>query len=189
MPDDAPLSDAERELAGRRRDLEREFDAKVRELKSQTKRLADRLEEDRREWEEVKRRQAKELADKAEQLNRRVDNRAKADEAKVATKEDVDELRLRVRELDEKNLSAKTANTRLEERLAKTGRQRASAQALATATSAIALVASLMLLVVSAQEGDRFVQVAAALLAGATVLLMVLHWRRRGAHQADRTRT
>lgn len=63
-----------RELASRRRDLEREFDDKARELKAQHKRQADKLAQDRVEWEAHRREQQRELADRAEKVRRSEDN-------------------------------------------------------------------------------------------------------------------
>lgn len=82
--------EAERELAARRRELEREFDDKARELKSQHKRQADKLAQDRVEWEAHRREQQRELADRAEKVRRLEDNH----------KRDVDALKAARAELE-----------------------------------------------------------------------------------------
>ena len=129
MADPAP-SDAERELAQRRRDLEHEFGAKQRDLKAQHKRQMDRLLQDRQEWEEYKREQAKELADKAERLRRRDANAVQKEETKAAMQEDVAELKARIQELEEEKLKAKVARDGFDERLARARAGWASAKAL-----------------------------------------------------------
>ncbi len=68
---------AEGELAARRRDLEREFDDKQRDLKAQHKRQADKLQADRLDWEASRKAQLKDLADRTERVKRQEDNHAK----------------------------------------------------------------------------------------------------------------
>lgn len=105
-------SAAERELASRRKDLEREFDDKLRDLKAQHKRQADKLAQDRADWEDHKRRQAKELADKAEKVHRAEGNAAKVEAMKAAERKELEALRLRVKELEQDKLDARTAATK-----------------------------------------------------------------------------
>ena len=74
MDEPAPTTDAERELAARRRELEREFDDKQRDLKAQHKRQADKLQQDRVEWEAHRREHQKQLSDREEKVRRLEDN-------------------------------------------------------------------------------------------------------------------
>ena len=173
------MDDAERELAGRRRDLEREFDAKMRDLKSQTKRLAESLEQDRREWEERRRVQQKELADREEKVRRREDNREKAAEAKADDRAAVEALRLRVRELEERNLDARTAIARLEERGARLYKTQAAAQNLLTVAVALGAMYGVVWMTIALRDGHRASQVLAGVFLAATAMVAALRWRIR----------
>ncbi|MEK6975366.1 MAG: hypothetical protein AABY18_03380 [Candidatus Thermoplasmatota archaeon] len=90
MDEPAPSDDAGRELAARRRDLEHEFQDKFRDLKAQHKRQQESLQQDRVDWEEHRRGQQRELADRAEKVRRSEDNH----------KRDLDALRAARAELD-----------------------------------------------------------------------------------------
>ena len=158
----------EREFLARRRDLEREFDGKLRDLKAQHKRLVDRLEQDRAEWETRRKQQQKDLADREERLRRREDNKERAVEAKADERKERDALRLRIRELEERGLDAKTAIGRLEERLAKALRAQSGAQNLLTAFAGVSLVCGLVWLIIALQGSDR----TSLLLAGLFLLLV-----------------
>src|ERR1041385_2549217 len=87
-------SDAERELAMRRKELEREFQDKMRELKAQEKRRMDRLAEDRLAWEEYKRTQQKEIADRAETVRRRQEVTQHESEELKALRSELEALRM-----------------------------------------------------------------------------------------------
>lgn len=117
---DGPIpSEGDPELAARRRDLESEFDAKQRDLKAQHKRQMDRLQQDRLDWEDYKRRQTKELADKAERLNRVEDNARRADALTAAERKEMERLRDRVQELEQAKLDAKAAVAKSQQRVEK----------------------------------------------------------------------
>lgn len=182
MADDPGLTaDADRELAARRRDLEQEFDAKLRDLKAQHKRLVDSLEQDRKEWEARRREQQKELADREERLRRREDNKERAAEAKGDDRKELAALRLRVRELEERSLDAKTSLAKLEERVAKTAKASAGTQGLFSALSGVAILGGIAWIVTALQAGDRAaVAVAALFVAVATVLWLIQRRLRLG---------
>ncbi|HEX2066862.1 MAG TPA: hypothetical protein VHI93_08630, partial [Candidatus Thermoplasmatota archaeon] len=77
MPDEADADlpeSARRELAARRRELEREFGLKRAELKAQHQRRLDLLRQEQVDWQEHRRRQAKELADRTEKVRRNAAN-------------------------------------------------------------------------------------------------------------------
>ncbi len=117
-PDPEDLAAKERELAERRVALEAEFKAKFRDLKAQEKRRLDHLERDRVEWEDHKRKQAQELADRAERLRRQETNTVQREEAKGASRDELDRLRSEVEEQRAAKLEAKAAVAKLEVRLA-----------------------------------------------------------------------
>jgi hypothetical protein len=158
MPDDAPLSDAERELLSRRKDLEREFDEKTRDLKAQHKRQADKLQQDRLEWESYKKGQAKALADQAERLHRKVDNTVRAEATKAATQEEVAALKARVQELEEERLKAKVARETLEKRNEALAQRARSASSVLAGLSFVAVVGAASWLLLAVQDGGSLVE-------------------------------
>lgn len=87
MTDASAEEDFRRELAARRRDLEREFDDKNRELKAQHQRRMDALRQEQADWEELRRQRTKELADREEKL-RRGEERLHKDTHKTVTAKD-----------------------------------------------------------------------------------------------------
>ncbi|MES2155803.1 MAG: hypothetical protein V4510_11765 [bacterium] len=103
---------AHRELAARRRDLEREFDLKMRDLKAQHSRRMDRMEQEKAEWEADRRAQAKELADRKETVRRRTENAEQRVETSAAEKQELAALRADVRRLEGVERAAKKAEAR-----------------------------------------------------------------------------
>lgn len=81
--------DAERELAARRRELEREHADKLRDLKAQVKRQTDALQQQRLEWEATRRKQQQDLADKAERLRRQEESTRREGERREAARQDL----------------------------------------------------------------------------------------------------
>lgn len=108
--------DFRRELAARRKDLEREFADKARELKAQHQRRMDQLERDRLEWEAYKRSQTKEMADRAEKLRRNAENAETKVRVTTENLRELDELRAQVKELERGERQAKKAHAELEAR-------------------------------------------------------------------------
>jgi hypothetical protein len=106
-------AEVERRLAVARRELEREFDAKRRQAKTQEGRMRDHLRKEEAEWAAYKAEQKKQLADQAETLRRQLESARKQTEAKEraraeldgaieeATKWRAEEASLRRRHLDE----------------------------------------------------------------------------------------
>lgn len=109
MDEPAP-TDAERELAARRRDLEREFDDKQRDLKAQHKRQADKLQADRVDWEASRKAQLKDLADRTERVKRQEDNHAKDLAALKAAQAELERTKDRLRETEGAKVEAKAAS-------------------------------------------------------------------------------
>lgn len=92
----ADVDDAQRELAARRRDLEREYDGKLRDLKAQVKRQTDALQQQRLEWEASRRAQQQELADKAERLRRQEESARKEAQKREAARQDLQQAKQQV---------------------------------------------------------------------------------------------
>lgn len=152
MPDEPSLpDDAQRELAARRKDLEREFDDKARELKAQHKRQMDRLEQDRLDWEGHKRTQAKELADKAERYRRKETNEQQVVQRSEATREEVQALKDRVADLEASKLKATVTQAGLEQRAAGAKEALKGARTVLLAFAIVTLAAAAIWLVVALQ--------------------------------------
>lgn len=159
-------------LAARRRELEREFEDKARDLKAQHKRLADKLAEDRADWEAHRRDQQRELADRAEKVRRAEDNHRRDAESLKAARAELEATRA---ELSEQRVLRAEVKQAAATREASTGDARA-ARGLLAAASLVALVGlggTLLLLAL----GERTV---AQWLAGAAFLAaLALEMRRR----------
>ncbi len=112
MDKPAPISDAQRELAARRKDLERDFDDKARDLKAQHKRTLDRLQQDRLDWEEHRRTQQRELADRAEKVRRQEENHKRDLEALGKARRELEQARAEARDAGEAKVEAKTAKAK-----------------------------------------------------------------------------
>lgn len=112
MDESAPTSDAQRELAARRKDLERDFDDKARDLKAQHKRTLDRLQQDRLDWETHRRTQQRELADRAEKVRRQEENHKRDLEALSQARRELEQARARARDAGEAKVEAKTAKAK-----------------------------------------------------------------------------
>ena len=116
--DGPAASDAERDLAARRRELEHEFEDKARELKAQHKRQLEALRQEQADWEAHKRAQAKELADRLERVRRQEANDTARVAAQAAAVEDVAALKADVAAERASKLEAKRALAETEARLA-----------------------------------------------------------------------
>jgi hypothetical protein len=172
----AAEADFQRELTARRKDLQRDFDEKMRDLKAQHKRQMDRLEQDRIEWEEYRRGKLKELADREERLRRRDENAVRQVEVKESTHKDVVALKERIQELEQEKLKAGVARTALEDRKAKAEEAFRSVRAILL-VFAIASLAGTAAWLIVALESDR----GSLVWAGASLLVAVLLnvWRLR----------
>ena len=168
------------ELALRRRDLEAEFDGKQRDLKAQHKRQMDRLQQDRAEWEDYKRRQQKELADKAARLKAAEDNGRKADALSAEERKEMAALRERVKDLEQAKLDATARMAKSQERVDK-ARQGARSSSKVGPWAAGWAVAGGTLWLATALGGDDpgQVRLAALFLAGAAALAGWLAWSLR----------
>lgn len=112
MDESVPTYDAHRELAARRKDLERDFDDKARDLKAQHKRQADKLQQDRLDWETHRRTQQRELADRAEKVRRQEDNHKRDLEALTQARRELEQARAQARDAGEAKVEAKTAKAK-----------------------------------------------------------------------------
>jgi ABC-type multidrug transport system fused ATPase/permease subunit len=176
-PDLPPQGDPDRELAARRKQLERDFDDKLRDLKAQHKRQADKLQQDRADWEEHKRRQAKELADKAEKVRKAEENARRAEGLKASERKEMADLRQRNKDLEAAALKLTATRTKLEERVSTARGSLAPARSLLTWFGILAVLAPVTWLAFAWQTAGRpaLVVAAAALVAG--LLLNAWRWR------------
>jgi seryl-tRNA synthetase len=120
--------EARRELANRRRDLEREFDAKLRDLKAQHQRRHDALKREQAEWDARRREQAKALADRTETVRRRSDNAQQKADLAAAERQELAALRQDVKELEQAQREARRVQARLQEEAGAARRLLRSAQ-------------------------------------------------------------
>jgi septal ring factor EnvC (AmiA/AmiB activator) len=169
-PEPPPADD----LAARRKDLEREFVEKHRDLKAQDKRRRDSLELEKAEFESYRRAKGKELADREEKLRRTAANK----EAQVrATSGDLEELESLRRQAKEHGAAEWRRKKDLADLEAKAAAARAEAAALR------GLVAYALVLVAAATVAWLALAGASPkteLLAAATLLAIgLLAWRRQ----------
>lgn len=94
--------DFRRELAARRRDLEDEFSAKLRELKAQERRRMDRMEADRSDFEQYRREKGKELADREHRLRGREGRVERTTTGGTSDSQELAKLRQEVADLKER---------------------------------------------------------------------------------------
>lgn len=174
MADAASPSDAERELAARRRELELEFEAKNRDLKAQHKRTLDKLQQDRVDWEEHRRTQQRDLADRTEKVRRGEDNHKRDLEALRAARAELEAAKA---ELAEQRVARSVVKSAQESKSVAGERERAARGLLAASSFlAVAGFAACSLLLALGEA-----RVALGLAGTALVLALVLEWRRRTA--------
>ena len=128
-----------RTLAAQRRDLEREFEAKMRDLKAQHQRRMDRLKEEQAAWEEHRRQKAQELADRMETARRRTEAPQRV-ETSAATKQELADLRARVKGLETELGDAIQLQARLQDDVETAGKALKSARARAWGAAGILLL-------------------------------------------------
>lgn len=171
--------EGERELANRRRDLEREFDGKLRDLKAQHKRQMDGLQRDRQEWEEHRRRQQKELADKAARLKAAEDNARRADAVTAEERKEMERLRERVKDLEQAKLDATVRVAKSQERVEKARQGARSSSKVAPWAAGWSVAGGLLWLATAWGRGRADAPFAALFLAGAGALAAWLAWSLR----------
>jgi hypothetical protein len=110
--------DFRRELTARRRDLEREFADKHRELKAQHQRRMDALKQEQVDWEAHRRQQTKELADKAEKLRAGEERLHKDTRRTVTAHDEAGALRKKVEAMEAARFAEAAADAEREERVA-----------------------------------------------------------------------
>lgn len=133
----------QRELAARRKDLEREFDAKARELKAQSERRADKLRDDRAEWEDYKRKQSKDLADRAEALRRQEVNAQAEAKRNVETRQDLGATKKQVADLEQTRQAAAAVQADLERKATEAHKRLSAAKPLLAAFGGLSVLAPL----------------------------------------------
>ncbi|MCA1811412.1 MAG: hypothetical protein LC623_05315, partial [Halobacteriales archaeon] len=142
-PDSDLPEAAQRILASRRRELEREFDVKRTDLKTQHQRRVALLEQEKADWLEHRRRQAKELADKTEKTRRRLDNAQQRAETGAATLKELEERRAQVKALEQGEREAARRQARLEADVALARERLRSARARSSAAAAVLVLGAL----------------------------------------------
>lgn len=157
----------EHELAARRVELERDFQAKARELKAQEKRRLERLKKDQAEWDEAKRAKAKELADRTEKLRRQAENATREAALKASERQELGALKVEVRELEKTRREAASAQA-LEADLK---RRLDAAQVLLAWSSGLAVLGALFWLAANWFLTRRTSVVLAAIFLAAAVLV------------------
>jgi predicted RNase H-like nuclease (RuvC/YqgF family) len=108
-------SDEGPSLESLRRELEREFENKRREAKNQEKRLREKLEADRADWEARRRQQTQELANQKEALRRQLESVQQ--QAQRRTRQEI-ELRAKKEELGTQTESHAATQAREAKRVA-----------------------------------------------------------------------
>lgn len=135
---------AQRALASRRRELEREFDLKRADLKVQHQRRLEVLEQEKRDWLEHKRQQAKELADRTEKVRRNTANTQQRSDLAATERKELADLRAQVRDLERKEREAARTEKGLREAVEAAQRRGRAARVRAV----VAIVVALLLVVV-----------------------------------------
>ncbi len=163
-----------RELAARRRDLEHEFQDKLREHNAQEKRRRDRLEQDRMDWESDRRERHKVLADREEKVRRNEESLRRDTSAARTLREELDRREAR---LDKERAGGQSQAQAAVANVESAAKARLDAsQALLGWFSIVAMVGTGVTLVAILQGASSLATAAA----GATIILaMLLDWRRR----------
>lgn len=173
-PDDAASTQADedfrRELDARRKDLEREFADKNRELKAQHQRRMDALRHEQADWEEHKRRQTKELADKAERLRAGEERLHKDTHRTVTAKDEAGALRKRLEAVEVERAAERAAQATSEQRVADAQAAARKAKRAARWLALLSILGPVAWLVIGGRDGGLVpLLVAGALLAVAVV--------------------
>lgn len=158
-----------------RKQLERDFDDKTRELKAQHKRQMEALQQDRLAWEAHRREQQRDLADRTERLRRAEDNHAKDQDALRQARRELEQVKQTAREAGEARVEAKVARSDQAEAALRLERTRDVAAWFAI----LALAGFAALLGLALWQGVTVVSAVAGL---GLALGLLLEWRRRTAH-------
>lgn len=177
MDDDAGPDDAGLGLAARRKELEREFAEKYRDLKAQDKRRRESLKLEQDDFEAYRRAKGKELADREEKLRRTVENREEKARVSSGSLRELEDLRRQVKESEAGEWRRKKEVAELEARAS------AAERALAATRRLLSIALTLLAAVTAAWLAlGRRSAPGGLVLAGATVLAVVLlMWRRSKA--------
>jgi hypothetical protein len=133
----------------------------------------DRLKEEQAEWEEHRRQKAQELADRTETVRRRAENPPQRVDVSAAMKQELAELRERVRELEMARSEASRALEAAEADAGLVRKQLRSAKARATGAAAALAIGLLAWLIAGWREPIGLALLAAAIALAALLVLSV----------------
>jgi hypothetical protein len=159
--------DFARELAARRKDLEREFTDKNRELKAQHQRRMDALRQEQADWEEVRRQRTKELADREEKLRAGEERLHKDTHKTVTAKDEAGALRKQLAAVEAERAKETLADAQRERRVAEAEAKASKARRTARWLALLAILAPIVWFV----AGGRSAGPMAFVVAGASLLL------------------
>ena len=163
--------DFKRELAARRKDLERDFAERNRELKAQHQRRMDALRQEQLDWEEHKRQQTKELADRAEKLRAGEERLHKDTHRTVTAKDEAGTLRKKVEAMEAARAAEAAADALREGRVAEAEARARKARRAARWLALLAVVGPLAWLATAGRvPGTVAAAVAGVFLVAAIVL-------------------
>ncbi len=166
---DALSEPGDDELAPRRRELELEFDSKLRDLKSQIKRQSESLRQEQADWENHRRQREKDLADRTEKVRRREQNLEK--EATELQQDQIQTKEQAAGDIDAVRRAAAEAQAQSQQRIHGLERSLGTMRALAWLLVVVAAAAAGLGLVVH----DATVVAAGCM--GALALTAFLAWR------------
>ena len=179
--DPATGTGPEADLAARRKDLEREYVEKYRDLKAQDKRRRESLELEKQEFEAYRRGKAKELADREERLRRTAENKEEKVRVTSGNLEELEALRKQVKENDAGEWRRKKELAEKEARVAAAEAALRRSRTMANLLTALAVLAPLVWLASTWPARGNAVA-AAALMA----LALLVRWLYRGTPGPDR---
>ncbi len=176
VPTASPPSAPDLDLAARRREMEREFVEKHRDLKAQDKRRRESLEQEKQEFESYRRQKVKELADREEKLRRTTENKETQVKVTAASLEELEALRRQVREHDAAEWRRRKEMAEKDARAAAAESALRRSKALAGWLTALAVLAPVAWLASGWPAGG----LAAGLAGGLAAAALLLRWLYRG---------
>lgn len=169
--------DFQRELAARRKDLEREFNDKARELKAQHQRRMDALRQEQADWEAVRRQRTKELADREEKLRKHEQKARDELASKETTRKELRTLKSHTGELEQSRDEAAAAKAELEARASRAEAELRKARTLLALFAFVSIGGPVLWLLSGGLAADR-AAVVVSIVALAVGALLALRWAR-----------
>jgi chromosome segregation ATPase len=169
--------DFQRELAARRKDLEREFNDKARELKAQHQRRMDALRQEQADWEAVRRQRTKELADREEKLRKHEQKARDELASKETTRKELRTLKSQTGELAQSRDEAAAAKAELEARATNAETELRKARTLLALFAFVAIGGPVLWLLSGGLAADRAAVVVSAI-ALAMAVVLAIWWSR-----------